>query len=293
MVPVTGSLIERTRHVTGPTTTRAGLLGRPDRRDYTLTRLPPADDLSWCLERHWQVGWDLAAGRRAVSEVLPHPCVNLVLDDPGQTGELMVCGIGREVFRYPLAGSGRVYGVKFRPAAFRPFFGADAAGLTGQTLPATLVWRDAGGLAAALRAATGLDERVRLTEDFLRSRRVPPDPVAETLSRAVFALLTDPAVRRVTDACRLVGLEQRTLQRLFRSYVGVTPHWVLKRGRLHAAAERIAGQATSTDPVPWARVAAELGYADQAHFIRDFRATIGETPARYAQRLAAEGPARQ
>jgi AraC-like DNA-binding protein len=198
------------------------------------------------------------------------------------------------VFRYPLAGSGRVYGVKFRPAGFRPFFGADAAELTEQTLPASLIWEDADELAAALRAADGpdgFDDQIRLTEEFLRARRVPPDPVARTLSRAVFALLTDPTVQRVTDVCRLVGLEQRTLQRLFRSYVGVTPHWVLKRGRLHSAAERIAAQATSPDPLPWAQVAAELGYADQAHFIRDFRTTIGETPARYAQRLAAEGPA--
>jgi AraC-like DNA-binding protein len=30
-------------------------------------------------------------------------------------------------------------------------------------------------------------------------------------------------------------------------------------------------------------VAWELGYADQAHFIRDFRATIGVTPGAYVQ----------
>jgi AraC-like DNA-binding protein len=279
------------RQAAAPTTTTGGLLGRPDRRDFTLTRVPPSGDLAWCVERHWQVEWNLPAGHEGVSELLPHPCVNLAYD----RGQLMVCGVGREVFRYPLAGSGRVFGVKFRPGAVRPFLGTDVAGITEQTLPATLFWDGADELAAALGGAAldgagGFEDQIALAEEFLRGLRVPPDPLAPLLGRAVFALLTDPTVQRVADVCRLLGVEQRTLQRLFRSHVGVTPHWVLKRGRLHSAAERIAEQATAADPVPWARVAAELGYADQAHFIRDFRDAVGETPARYAQRLAAEGP---
>jgi AraC-like DNA-binding protein len=34
--------------------------------------------------------------------------------------------------------------------------------------------------------------------------------------------------------------------------------------------------------VSWAEIAADLGYADQAHLTRDFRAAIGQTPAAYA-----------
>ncbi|MGI9145755.1 MAG: AraC family transcriptional regulator [Chloroflexota bacterium] len=36
----------------------------------------------------------------------------------------------------------------------------------------------------------------------------------------------------------------------------------------------------------WSEVAASLGYADQAHLIRDFRAATGRTPAAYAQTQA-------
>ncbi|MCB1636320.1 MAG: helix-turn-helix transcriptional regulator, partial [Xanthomonadales bacterium] len=37
----------------------------------------------------------------------------------------------------------------------------------------------------------------------------------------------------------------------------------------------------------WVRLAADLGYADQAHFIRDFKVAVGQTPASYAQTLRA------
>ena len=50
----------------------------------------------------------------------------------------------------------------------------------------------------------------------------------------------------------------RTLQRLFRRYVGVGPKWVLKRLRIHRAAERL----TATSPPRWTELALELGYYD-------------------------------
>ena len=38
--------------------------------------------------------------------------------------------------------------------------------------------------------------------------------------------------------------------------------------------------------VDWAALARDLGYADQAHLTRDFTATLGTPPARYAARSA-------
>ena len=74
----------------------------------------------------------------------------------------------------------------------------------------------------------------------------------------------------------------RTLQRLFRRYVGVGPKWVLQRYRLHDAIEQLAGR-HDTD---WTRFALELGYFDHAHFIADFRAVVGRSPSQYEAEAA-------
>jgi AraC-like DNA-binding protein len=95
----------------------------------------------------------------------------------------------------------------------------------------------------------------------------------------VAALLHDRTISRVDDVTERFGITPRTLQRLFQRYVGVSPKWVLRRYRLHEAAAVLAREQHR----PWAEVAADLGYFDQSHFIRDFTAAIGITPVAYAQ----------
>jgi AraC-like DNA-binding protein len=53
---------------------------------------------------------------------------------------------------------------------------------------------------------------------------------------------------------------------------------VVQRFRLQEAALRLATTETTV-----ATVAAELGYFDQAHFVRDFKSVVGRTPVDYAR----------
>ena len=46
--------------------------------------------------------------------------------------------------------------------------------------------------------------------------------------------------------------------------------------------QEVAGRLAADPALSLAEVAADLGYADQAHLTRDFRAVTGVTPARYA-----------
>jgi AraC-like DNA-binding protein len=90
----------------------------------------------------------------------------------------------------------------------------------------------------------------------------------------------DQSLCRVAQLAEVSGLTERRLQRMFADYVGVSPKWVMRRARLHEAALR--AEAGGSAAVNWAALAAELGYSDQAHLTRDFTATIGVPPTRYA-----------
>ena len=261
------------------TTSEYGVLGvrdepRPGR--FSLDRYPAAPDLDGLVERYWVVSWEVPPGREDSITLLPHPCVNVVLDG----GRLTVHGVGRDRFTYTYRGVGGVFGIKFRPGGFQPFLGRPLADITDTVLPAEQLWGPpAAALAERMAAASDVDRRVALVEEFLRERWPAPDPQVHFVQRIVAALLHDRTIARVDDVTEMFNINPRTLQRLFRRYVGVSPKWVLRRYRLHEAAAALAREQHR----PWAEVAAELGYFDQSHFIRDFTAAIGMTPVAYAQ----------
>jgi AraC-like DNA-binding protein len=264
------------------TTSEYGVLEHR-RADFRLDRFPPNPDLGGLVERHWVVTWDLPPGKHSSVTLLAHPCVNLVFD----SGRLTVAGVGRERLTYPLAGRGRLFAVKFRPGGFAPFAGYPVSDLTDGHRTAEQVWgADGARLERALGAAGDVSELAVLTEEFLLRHWPAPDPNTELVGRLVRVLLRDRSVTRVDDICRRYGISPRSLQRLFNRYVGVSPQWVLRRYRLHEAAARLA----EPSPGGWAEVAAELGYFDQSHFINDFTAAVGLTPAQYAA-ACAEGRA--
>lgn len=89
---------------------------------------------------------------------------------------------------------------------------------------------------------------------------------------------SNPEVQRVSQLCAEFDLTERSLQRITARRIGLSPKWLIQRRRLQEAAERLA----SGETVDLARIAIEIGYADQAHLTRDFRRVTGLTPGRYA-----------
>src|SRR5262249_50421986 len=129
-------------------------------------------------------------------------------------------------------------------------------------------------------ACANVDEMIGCAEQFLRARLPPPDEHVALINIVVDQIAADRTITRVAEIADRIGVNQRTLQRLFGRYVGVGPKWVIQRYRLLEATDQLAHNANIDLP----GLAQALGYFDQAHFINDFRATVGSTPAEYTQR---------
>jgi AraC-like DNA-binding protein len=241
-------------------------------------RVLPSAALAPHVHHFWHVRWSLRTPFTA--ETLPHPAMQfLAVDEAGRRrAELLGVQTGR-VAR-TLSGEGQVFGISFRPAVLQPLLQGSMASFTDRVVPLV---RALGAAATAwtraLHAAQGTDAKIALTEAFLADLLPPVGPPLARVRDLVERVATDRSLVRVEDLCALTGFDARALQRAFRTYVGVSPKWVMQRYRLHEAAEQLRGRRAPR----LAALAASLGYADQAHFARDFKRAVGHTPRAFAE----------
>jgi AraC-like DNA-binding protein len=87
---------------------------------------------------------------------------------------------------------------------------------------------------------------------------------------------------RVAAMAAEIGVTRQQLARQFATHVGVTPKTFARVMRAQSALSRAdAARAAYPRPVDWSAIAYELGYYDQPHFIDDFKALTGLTPAKW------------
>jgi AraC-like DNA-binding protein len=179
----------------------------------------------------------------------------------------------------------RIVGVAFRPGGTWPLLRSPVDAFAGAPAELGDVWGRAGEvvrerlLAAAepdRRAGTDVDVDAALTElgRVLLEQVARPLAADRAVGLALRAFEHGASVAAVVEA---TGLAERTLLRRFRDRVGLSPKRYARVRRFQRALA-VAGAAAEVD---WARVALDLGFADQAHLIHEFRAFAGMSPTAY------------
>jgi AraC-like DNA-binding protein len=238
------------------------------------SRRSPTAGLERWIAHYWMVSWDLRGEEPVVRETLPHPNVHVVFEE----GNSRVAGVATGRFTRMLEGQSHVFGVKFRAGSFRPFLEGPVSSLTDRMVPVRSIFgEEVETLEAVLVSACEEDEMVEAANAFFRGRVPRLDEAMELAGRLVEGILVEPEIKTVDDLVERTGVGKRSLQRIFREYVGVSPKWVIRRYRLHEVVERL----NAGEQMDGAALALELGYFDQAHLINDFRSMVGYSPVRY------------
>jgi AraC-like DNA-binding protein len=246
------------------------------------SRIAPSRDIADFVEHFWVVRWDLRGQEPQVAETLPHPSAHVVIENRGAK----IYGVMTGKFSRRLRGRGRVFGIKFRPGAFQPFLNQPMSAITDRTLALRQVFGPE-GVAFQKAIQNEADEQccATIAERFVRARSPDLDPSLVLVRNVVERILQDTTLTQVEQVAEATVLSIRELQRLFQKYIGVSPKWVIQRYRLHEAVEQL----SNGSPVSLSELALRLGYFDQAHFIRDFKAVVGKAPGKYMKSLG-DGP---
>ncbi len=178
----------------------------------------------------------------------------------------------------------RIWGLGLQPAGWARYVDMPACELAdqivdGSTLEPLAVFAPV--LEEVRAAPDDADETARRINAYLMAQTVPVAPSHQAILACQQAL-RDPEIGDVETLARQLGMGRRTLERLCARYFGFPPKLLLRRQRFLRSLARFMLARDASGPVQNWSDALDVQYFDHAHFVRDFRSFMGQTPSEYA-----------
>jgi AraC-like DNA-binding protein len=183
-------------------------------------------------------------------------------------------------------GETHAVGVVTTPIGCAPTFGVAPSSVRGQVVDLETVWPDATGLLQTLIELDDPEAKVDLVADHLAATTRPLREREVVIERAVSLVEGDPT-RPIPDVAQEVGWSPGHLSRVFAEVVGLTPRVLARLLRVRRLLEDL----DVHGEIRWSDLAAEWGWCDQAHLIRDFKRHAGVTPLQYVEAQSVYGEA--
>ncbi|KUL51472.1 helix-turn-helix transcriptional regulator [Streptomyces sp. NRRL S-1521] len=247
-------------------------------------------------------GYRTTGRRPALHRGLPSPYLTVIfsLDGPITTGRTPDQATGPDAIRTDIVVGGlhqspahvvqpeHEAGIQLavHPLAARALLGLPASALIGElVVHGTDVF---GERAADLREQLcGLDrweDRFAALSAYLRGRAADAraaGSVRPEVAEAWAWLARHRGAGTLGGLSRHVALSERRLTSLFRAETGLTPKQVARLTRFQHAKSAVVRAVATGAPQDLARVAADCGYYDHSHLVRDFRQYTGVSPTRW------------
>ncbi len=169
-----------------------------------------------------------------------------------------------------------IWGVRFWPGAAASLLPLGGNSYRNTDLPpgsrALGAWGEE--VALRLRGTTSEEQAARRWDQILGAELPHAAPLDEAVMTAVLTIIAAGGQVRIATLADQIGLSPRQLRRRFRARTGLSPKELARVRRIRAAIAPLALGATE----PWAQVAAERGFADQAHLVHEVRRLFGRSP---------------
>lgn len=185
-----------------------------------------------------------------------------------------ICGIRRHCTRIEQEGPIHVIGASFKAAGLYPFITGSVGGTVDRTLPVETLMPE---FVFDLSEEVPVDEEETLTllERALLAILDNNDPRRCVIPEILTAFCSVGGADTIKTFCKANGISPRTLERLTKKYIGLSPREYISLARLQEAVRGM----IDNPQMPLTAQAYEYGYFDQPHFTRAFREKLGRTPS--------------
>ncbi|MDN5205534.1 helix-turn-helix domain-containing protein [Fulvivirgaceae bacterium BMA10] len=171
-----------------------------------------------------------------------------------------------------------IIGVKFYPYISRLFFKTSAHALTNLSVDIqTLLGNEGKCLEELVMLQRTTEERIRVISNFLTKKLRNVDTSNRSIQYSVRQVMECHGNVNIEKLARNTGMSKRHLERKFIEIVGPGPKLFARIVRF----QRSIRQYQQLIDKNLTSIAYHCGYADQSHFIREFKAFSGMSPKQY------------
>ncbi|NNE67109.1 MAG: AraC family transcriptional regulator [Pyrinomonadaceae bacterium] len=211
--------------------------------------------------------------------VYPDGCISLLFRRNKSIDHemLLVRGLEPEAFETEVHTGDSFYGVKLAPEAHSVVLRCEPSEVKTQPVDG-----DEGfaphlveGLTEKLKTAISYEMATRIFSQTLEGLEIPKTEIDEAVAESVKKIYEARGDLKIDDLGKATGLSTRQLVRRFRAAVGLTPKQYARMFRLRATQISLIEESE----LNWANRAAALGFSDQSHLIREFKALTGRSPS--------------
>jgi AraC-like DNA-binding protein len=234
----------------------------------------PSAKLAGFISHYW-LGVD---NRDRSYDIVPDGCIDVVLHEGGAKVAVWAYGTTTRIKREAIA-PGNYLGVRFRPGMARFFLDIPARELTDTREPAP---RNLAHAIDALSDFLGTSSAFSRLDRALERHLACFAPRTTAIDAATRTIAACHGGVRIEDLVRGYGKSRRQFEREFLECVGITAKHFGVIARFRHAAARLTVQPERS----LAAIAADAGYADQSHMVRDFQRLGGASPSRWAGHVA-------
>ncbi|HET9746475.1 MAG TPA: helix-turn-helix domain-containing protein, partial [Chitinophagaceae bacterium] len=167
--------------------------------------------------------------------------------------------------------------IAFLPHGFSDLFQIDVSVFTDQLPDFTCLFEtESKMLYKQLGIAKDFESKSQVITNYLLSKLPHADNSSQVME-AIRKIIETKGRVDVKELAYAANMSWKTLERHFRTRVGVTPKMYARFKRFHHALSLL----NEPSPRSWLEIAEICGYYDQAHFIKEFRKFTHQNPSAF------------
>ncbi|HEX5024066.1 MAG TPA: AraC family transcriptional regulator [Agriterribacter sp.] len=249
----------------------------------------PSLPLKSLVQTYWTGDFNLYAENQFLQSVVPNGCIELIIhlshdhcelvkdDTWGKSPEFTLIGLQTQPYEVRFNQLVQVFGIRFNPEGIHTIFGVPPALFTSTFENSKdVLGKGFDDYCSRVRESVTVENKIALTEQFLMKRLSGKSAGFDYVRLASETIRKHHGVISLDELIKQVPISPRQLQRGFKKKFGITTKEYMRLSRLNAIQKYMQAEA-----IPLTALSYQGGFADQSHFIREFKWLTGRNPGRF------------